>query len=134
MRDGGSQTRVATCLRYHLPKRLAAKICRQAGIDSQLTVHNDNRLEKLGEAVNGWQLLPEGTEGHRTVKVTLGGVHKDDLSASTMQAKHFSGPYFIGEVVDVTGHRSGNNFQRAWSGSFMAGQHVFTMNCQRILV
>ncbi len=52
---------VVTCLSHHLLKRLAADICRQGGMDSQLTAHNDNRLEKLDEAVNGWQLLPEGT-------------------------------------------------------------------------
>ena len=125
---------MATCLRYHLPKRLAAYICRQAGIDSQLTAHKCNRLEKLGEAVNGWQLLPEGTEGYRTGKVTLGGVYTDDLLSSTMQAKHFSGPYFIGEVVDVTGNLGGYNFQWTRSSSFVAGPHILTMNCQRMLV
>lgn len=122
------------CLRYRLPKRLAAEICRQAGIDSQLTAHNDNRLEKLGEAANGWQLLPEGTEGYRTAEVTFGGVYSDDLSSSTMQAKHLSGLYFIGDVVNVTGHRGGYNFQWPWSFNFVAGQHFLTMNCQRMLV
>ena len=115
---------VVTCLSHHLPKRLAADICRQAGMDSQLTAHNDDLLEKLGEAVNGWQFLPGGTEGYRTAEVTLGGVDTADLSSSTMQAKHVPGLYFIGEVVDVTGHLGGYNFQWAWSSGFLAGQHV----------
>ena len=68
-----------TCLSHHLPKRLAADICRQAGMDSQLTTHNDNRLGQLGESVNEWQLLPAGTEGYRTAKVTLGGVDTANL-------------------------------------------------------
>ena len=115
---------VVTCLSHHLPKRLAANICRQAGMDSQLNVHNDDRLERLGEAVNDWQLLPDGTEGYRTAEVTIGGVDTADLLSSTMQAKQVPGLYFIGEVVDVTGHLGGYNFQWAWSSGFLAGQHV----------
>ena len=115
---------VVTCLSHHLPKRLAADICRQAGMDSQLTAHNDNRLGQLGESVNEWQLLPTGTEGYRTAEVTLGGVDTANLSSSTMRAKHVEGLYFIGEVVDVTGHLGGYNFQWAWSSGFVAGQHA----------
>ena len=113
-----------TCLSHHLPKRLAADIFRQAGMDSQLTTHNDNRLGQLGESVCEWQLLPAGTEGYRTAKVTLGGVDTANLSSSTMRAKHVEGLYFIGEVVDVTGHLGGYNFQWAWSSGFVAGQHA----------
>ena len=115
---------VVTCLSHYLPKRLAADICMQAGMDSQLTAHNDNRLGQLGQAVNEWQLLPAGTEGYRTAEVTLGGVDTAELSSSTMQAKHVPGLYFIGEVVDVTGHLGGYNFQWAWSSGFVAGQHA----------
>ncbi|MGA1186616.1 MAG: NAD(P)/FAD-dependent oxidoreductase [Candidatus Puniceispirillaceae bacterium] len=115
---------VVTCLSHYLPKRLAADICAQAGMDSQLAAHNDNRLGQLGAAVNGWQLVPAGTEGYRTAEVTLGGVDTADLSSSTMQAKHVPGLYFIGEVVDVAGHLGGYNFQWAWSSGFVAGQHV----------
>ena len=115
---------VVTCLSYYLPKRLAADICLQAGVETQLTVHNDHRLGQLGAAVNRWQLMPAGTEGYRTAEVTLGGVDTDDLSSSTMQAKQVPNLYFIGEVVDVTGHLGGYNFQWAWSSGFVAGQHA----------
>ena len=33
-------------------------------------------------------------------------------------------PIFIGEVVDVTGHLGGYNFQWAWSSGYVAGQHA----------
>ena len=115
---------VVTCLSHYLPKRLAADICLQAGVDTQLTAYNDHRLGQLGEAVNRWQLMPAGTEGYRTAEVTLGGVNTVDLSSSTMQAKQVPSLYFIGEVVDVTGHLGGYNFQWAWSSGFLAGQHV----------
>ena len=115
---------VVTCLSHYLPKRLAADICSQAGMDSQLAAHNDNRLGQLGVAVNEWQLFPAGTEGYRTAEVTLGGVDTANLLSSTMRAKHVPGLYFIGEVVDVTGYLGGYNFQWAWSSGFVAGQHA----------
>jgi predicted flavoprotein YhiN len=74
--------------------------------------------------VNDWQLIPNGTEGYRTAEVTLGGVDTNGLSSKTMEAKNVAGLYFIGEVVDVTGHLGGYNFQWAWSSGFVAGQNA----------
>ncbi|MDB4852895.1 NAD(P)/FAD-dependent oxidoreductase [Alphaproteobacteria bacterium] len=113
---------VSTCLGSYLPKRLAAEICEQAGMASPLTAHNDNRLDQLGAAVNSWQLVPAGTEGYRTAEVTIGGVDTAGLSSTTMQAQKVPGLFFIGEVVDVTGHLGGFNFQWAWSSGYVAGQ------------
>ena len=113
---------VSTCLGTYLPKRLAADICEQAGMASPLTAHNDNRLHQLGAAVNSWQLVPAGTEGYRTAEVTIGGVDTAGLSSTTMQAQKVPGLFFIGEVVDVTGHLGGFNFQWAWSSGYVAGQ------------
>ena len=115
---------VSTCLGTYLPKSLAVDICEQARMMSPLTVHNDNRLHQLGAAVNSWQLVPAGTEGYRTAEVTVGGVDTAGLSSTTMQAKTVPGLFFIGEVVDVTGHLGGFNFQWAWSSGFAAGQHA----------
>ena len=63
-------------------------------------------------------------QGYRTAEVTLGGVDTNALSSKTMEAKNVSGLYFIGEVVDVTGHLGGYNFQWAWSSGFVAGQYA----------
>jgi predicted Rossmann fold flavoprotein len=115
---------VSTCLCTYLPRRLAADICEQSRMTSPLTAYNDNRLYQLGSAVNSWQLVPAGTEGYRTAEVTVGGVDTACLSSTTMQAKTVPGLFFIGEVVDVTGHLGGFNFQWAWSSGFAAGQHV----------
>ena len=86
-------------------------------------VDNKN-LYQLGRLVNEWELEPSGTEGYRTAEVTLGGVDTKELSSKTMETKAVAGLYFIGEVVDVTGHLGGYNFQWAWSSGFVAGQHV----------
>jgi predicted flavoprotein YhiN len=67
-------------------------------------------------------MTASGTEGYRTAEVTLGGVDTDGLSSSTMQSRLVPGLYFIGEVVDVTGHLGGFNFQWAWASGFCAGQ------------
>jgi predicted flavoprotein YhiN len=70
------------------------------------------------------KLVPSGTEGYKKAEVTAGGVSTTELSSQTMEAKRVPGLYFIGEVVDVTGHLGGYNFQWAWSSAFAAGQHA----------
>jgi predicted flavoprotein YhiN len=41
-----------------------------------------------------------------------------------MQCRDHPGVYFIGEVVDVTGHLGGHNFQWAWASGHAAGQYA----------
>jgi predicted flavoprotein YhiN len=74
--------------------------------------------------LHSWRFRPSETEGDRTAEVTLGGVNTDELSSTTMESKINPGLYFIGEVVDVTGHLGGFNFQWAWSSGYAAGQVV----------
>lgn len=80
-------------------------------------------LEAIAQKLECWVLKPAGTEGYRTAEVTLGGVDTRDLSSRTMESTT-SGLFFVGEVVDVTGHLGGFNFQWAWSSGFVAGQAV----------
>lgn len=120
---GGKQA-VATALSDVLPKRLAQDFCDATDSNGRLSEISNKKLTALGETVNGWQLTPAGSEGYRTAEVTLGGVDTDALSSKTMQAKDVDGLYFIGEVVDVTGHLGGYNFQWAWSSGYVAGQYA----------
>lgn len=92
--------------------------------EKSLAEINDPQLRQLGEKLNSWQLKPAGTEGYRTAEVTLGGVDTDELSSKTMMSNKVDDLYFIGEVVDVTGHLGGFNFQWAWSSAYAAGQVV----------
>jgi predicted flavoprotein YhiN len=71
-----------------------------------------------------WKLAPTGTEGYAKAEVTVGGIDTTELSSKTMEARRVPGLYFIGEVVDVTGHLGGFNFQWAWASGFVAGQYV----------
>ncbi|MDD9893451.1 MAG: NAD(P)/FAD-dependent oxidoreductase, partial [Gammaproteobacteria bacterium] len=74
--------------------------------------------------LHAWEIKPSGTEGYRTAEVTLGGVSTDELSSKTMECKTVSGLYFVGEVVDVTGHLGGHNFQWAWASGHAAGEAI----------
>lgn len=117
----------ATLLSVALPKRLAQRIAEQylpQGNGFRLADLPDRQLEQLGRAVNSWQFVPHGTEGYRTAEVTLGGVDTAELSSKTMESRKVPGLYFIGEVVDVTGHLGGFNFQWAWASGYVAGQYA----------
>ncbi|WP_395377018.1 NAD(P)/FAD-dependent oxidoreductase [Marinicella sp. W31] len=92
--------------------------------DRALHSINDKICRRLGQLLNDWRLKPAATEGYRTAEVTLGGVNTDHLSSQTMVCKSVPGLYFIGEVVDVTGHLGGFNFQWAWSSGYVAGQAI----------
>jgi len=85
---------------------------------------NAEQMDAIAAQFNAWQLSPAGTEGYRTAEVTLGGIDTDEVSSKTMMAKNQPGLYFIGEVLDVTGHLGGFNFQWAWASGWAAAQYV----------
>ncbi|RZV43291.1 MAG: NAD(P)/FAD-dependent oxidoreductase [Acidimicrobiales bacterium] len=110
-------------LKTFLPDRLAEYIAQGVNYE-RLADMNNKALSSLAAAVNQWIVKPAGTEGYRTAEVALGGVDTNELSSKTMQAKSVPGLYFIGEVVDVTGHLGGHNFQWAWASAVAAGKVV----------
>ena len=121
-RAGNGRQQVATLLAEHLPKRLAQFAASEAQAKPNLADCSDAVLKAVDVAVNGWTLVPNGSEGYRTAEVTLGGVDTAALDSKTMQVKSVPGLYFVGEVVDVTGWLGGYNFQWAWASGWSAGQ------------
>jgi predicted Rossmann fold flavoprotein len=85
---------------------------------------SDDILRQVAKKLHDWAVRPSGTEGYRTAEVTLGGIDTDELSSKTMECRRQPGLYCIGEVVDVTGHLGGFNFQWAWASAQAAGQAV----------
>jgi hypothetical protein len=79
-------------------------------------------LADFERQLHGWAIHPAGTEGFEKAEVTVGGVDTGELSAKTMESRNVPGLYFIGEVVDVTGHLGGFNFQWAWASGAAAGR------------
>ena len=109
---------VKNAFRQSLPNRLA---------DRWVDLHpprdwTNHGLVEMERNAHQWQFIPAGTEGYDKAEVTAGGVDTNELSAKTMESRKVSGLYFIGEVVDVTGHLGGFNFQWAWSSAYAAGQ------------
>ena len=115
---------ILTLLSRHLPRRLAASILDREGITGRIADLSSAEIGRLHDDVHNWRVVPSGTEGYRTAEVTLGGVHTAALSSKTMEANSCPGLYFIGEVIDVTGHLGGYNFQWAWSSGWVAGQYA----------
>jgi predicted Rossmann fold flavoprotein len=109
-----------TALRGALPQRLA---------DRWIDLHppeawTNHALAEFERQAHNWMITPESTDGYDKAEVTAGGVDTNQLSAKTMESRKIPGLYFIGEVVDVTGHLGGFNFQWAWASGFSAGQAV----------
>ncbi len=90
--------------------------------DTPIIQFADSDLSNIAQHCHNWQFIPAGTEGYRTAEVTLGGVDCNEISSKTMEANKQKGLYFIGEVLDVTGHLGGFNFQWAWASAVAAGQ------------
>jgi len=107
-----------------LPNRLAYIICKENNISGNISELSNKLLKRLSECINTWVINPIGSEGYRTAEVTLGGVDTNEISSKTMMSIKNPGLFFIGEVVDVTGHLGGYNFQWAWSSGFVAGQYA----------
>jgi len=107
-------------LQQVLPNRLAG---RWLDLHAPGTWSNQ-ALEQLERQVHEWIVTPVDTEGYAKAEVTAGGVDTDELSAKTMESRKVPGLFFIGEVVDVTGHLGGFNFQWAWASGAAAGRAV----------
>lgn len=111
----GKQT-LGAFLGEYFPGKLAALLAQRAGAPRMGDLGNA-AIKNLLEDVLHWQFTPVGTEGYRTAEVTRGGVDTAALSSRSLQVKGVPGLYFIGEVVDVTGHLGGHNFQWAWASA-----------------
>ncbi|MFC4728894.1 NAD(P)/FAD-dependent oxidoreductase [Coralloluteibacterium thermophilus] len=104
-----------------LPKRLAQRLCDHDLGHRRMRQLQPPDLARIAGLLHAWPVLPSGTEGYRTAEVTLGGVDTDTLDSRTMMSRTVPGLHFVGEVVDVTGHLGGFNFQWAWASGNAAG-------------
>ena len=123
-KSSNSKQDIQSAISEILPKRLSQIICENLNIKGKIVDISNKLLNKLSLFINSWRLNPIGTEGYRTAEVTLGGIDTDEISSKTMMSNKHPGLFFIGEVVDVTGHLGGYNFQWAWSSGYVAGQHT----------
>ncbi|WP_144393511.1 NAD(P)/FAD-dependent oxidoreductase [Pleionea sediminis] len=127
-KSNAPKTQLKTVLSSKFSKRMASYFIDSFDnrIDSQKSMADftNQELAAVGQSLSEYTVYPETTEGYKTAEVTLGGLDTNALSSKTMMVKDIPGLIFIGEVVDVTGHLGGFNFQWAWSSGWAAGQHL----------
>jgi predicted Rossmann fold flavoprotein len=127
LRDKGAiRKNLVNHLSQWLPSRLAEGLLVANGFDPSARPADmpDKQLRRLGETINRWTILPNGSEGYRKAEVTRGGVDTRALSQQSMMVNAVPGLYFIGEAVDVTGWLGGYNFQWAWASGVAAGKAI----------
>ena len=117
------QRKLKSVLAEYLPKRLVTILMNDVA-ERPLQTLSHNSFKEISAALRQWTLKPAGTEGYRTAEVTKGGVDCESISSKTMEARETPGLFFIGEVLDVSGHLGGYNLQWAWSSGWCAGQYV----------
>jgi predicted Rossmann fold flavoprotein len=105
-------------------KKMAALVTDHWFASKPMKQYTAAGLRDIAAGLGAWQVVPAGTEGYRTAEVTLGGVDTREVSSKTMESLKSPGLYFIGEVLDVSGHLGGFNFQWAWASGYAAGQFV----------
>jgi predicted Rossmann fold flavoprotein len=123
-RAAGDRSENRTLAAAFLPKRLADVWFDLHGGSKAAAALSDREIEAVSTALHGWRVRPAGLEGYEKAEVTAGGVDTREISSKTFEARKAPGVYFIGEVLDVTGHLGGFNFQWAWASGFAAGQYV----------
>jgi len=131
LRDGGARNIAAARAAFQgvLPKRFATRWLdlhapAAKGAKAAKDTWSKQELDELERRVHEWVVVPADTEGYDKAEVTAGGVDTDELSSKTMEASKARGLFFVGEVVDVTGHLGGFNFQWAWASGAAAGRSV----------
>lgn len=122
--EHSGRTQLDNLLAQVLPRRFAQQWCAAYDSARPLNQFSHSALKTLAHGLHHWRVQPSGTLGYNKAEVTLGGVDTGGLSSKTMETKTLPGLFFIGEVVDVTGHLGGFNFQWAWASGHAAGQAV----------
>ncbi|WP_191830683.1 NAD(P)/FAD-dependent oxidoreductase [Pseudomonas fluorescens] len=105
-------------------KKMANLLSEHWFVSKPMKQYTPAELAQVSDKLGAWQVVPAGTEGYRTAEVTLGGVDTREVSSKTMESLKSPGLYFIGEVLDVSGHLGGFNFQWAWASAYAAAQFV----------
>nr|WP_272888878.1 NAD(P)/FAD-dependent oxidoreductase [Stutzerimonas stutzeri] len=117
-------TELRTLLNELFTRKMAGLLAEHWFVSKPLKQYSPAELQEVAAKLGSWQLVPAGTEGYRTAEVTLGGVDTREVSSKTMESQKAAGLYFVGEVLDVTGHLGGFNFQWAWASGYAAAQYV----------
>ncbi|WP_422444562.1 MULTISPECIES: NAD(P)/FAD-dependent oxidoreductase [unclassified Endozoicomonas] len=131
LREAKPRAEIRSVLSDKLTKRLTTALCTYGELQKltdsgrkPMNQFSATELQRLAENLESWVFMPAGTEGYKKAEVTLGGVATNNISSKTFESQNQPGLYFVGEVLDVTGHLGGFNFQWAWASGYCAGLYV----------
>ncbi|WP_422466883.1 NAD(P)/FAD-dependent oxidoreductase [Endozoicomonas sp. ALC013] len=131
LREAKPRAEIRSVLSDKLTKRLTTALCTYGELQKltdsgrkPMNQFSATELLRLAENLESWVFMPAGTEGYKKAEVTLGGVATNNISSKTFESQNQPGLYFVGEVLDVTGHLGGFNFQWAWASGYCAGLYV----------
>jgi predicted Rossmann fold flavoprotein len=111
-------------LHQFFTEKLSLSVCNMIGINKSLSQLSNKEIATINQSIHQLMITPNGTLGYKKAEVTKGGVDTLALSSKTMAVKNISNLFFIGEVVDVTGHLGGYNFQWAWASAHVCGNSI----------
>ncbi|WP_243358916.1 NAD(P)/FAD-dependent oxidoreductase [Fundidesulfovibrio terrae] len=120
----GTKSQVKTVLGKLLPSRLAAMIAPPELGAKPVAQLRKEELAWLVKRLTAWEITPKELAGYKKAEVTAGGVDTKAISSKTMESLGVPGLYFIGEILDVTGHLGGYNLHWAWASGFVAAQSL----------
>ncbi|MGO0309592.1 NAD(P)/FAD-dependent oxidoreductase [Endozoicomonas acroporae] len=131
LREAKPKAEIRSILSDKLTKRLTTALCTYGELQKltdsgrkPMNQFSATELQRLAESLESWVFMPAGTEGYKKAEVTVGGVATNNISSKTFESQNQPGLYFVGEVLDVTGHLGGFNFQWAWASGYCAGLYV----------
>ncbi len=121
---------IGTVLRSRLPERFAEALCREAGLEKDLTFDRLSREARrtLTQTVCSYRLPVTGDRGFTVAEVTAGGVPLSQTVLLSLESRVCPGLHLVGEILDVDGRIGGFNFQWAWASGFVAGHAVGNLN------
>lgn len=111
-----------TVLAAFLPERLSEALCSAYLENSTVGSLSNRKITAISTFIHNFPFTPSGSEGYRSAEVTLGGVNTNEISSKSMESQLCPRLFFIGEVLDVTGHLGGFNFHWAWASGRAAGK------------
>lgn len=109
-----------------LAKRFWLKVLAKAEVpeDKRWGDVSNKELQRIAEILFSSEFKVLGKNRYKDEFVECGGVSLKEIDFKTMQSKICPGLYFAGEVLDIDGLTGGFNFQNAWTGAWIAAQHM----------
>ncbi|RLD28386.1 MAG: aminoacetone oxidase family FAD-binding enzyme [Bacteroidetes bacterium] len=111
---------------FELPKRLWQQLVLASHISKEIRWQDLNKiqLEQLAYQLTKAVFSVDGKSTFKEEFVTAGGVDLKEVNFKTFESKLLKNLYFAGEILNIDAVTGGFNFQNAWTGAYIAAQHI----------